>query len=130
MLKPVNENDVRVALGSMGFKKICLSQIKLSQPGLVPLPKDMMTRDVESSDLLLIKCVHSGEDDSSNSPLHESDGAHPIATLKWTLAKSKNIPVINGKILLDWFKERKCPDLKSIKYQTAGLCPFQCTSQI
>lgn len=121
--KPVNENDVRAALGSMGIKKICLSQIRLSQPGLVPLPQDMITRDVESSDLLLIKCVFLGEDDSSNSPLHESDGSHPVATLKWTLAKSKNIPVLNGKMLLDWFKERKCPDLKSVKYQTAGFCP-------
>ena len=72
---PSTKNDVRAALDSMGIKKICLSQIRLSQPGLVPLPQDMITRDVESSYLLLIKCLLLGEDDSSNSPLHESDGS-------------------------------------------------------
>jgi hypothetical protein len=122
LLRPVNENDVRKALKSVGIEKVSLSQIKTSQPGLVPIPKDMISREVESSDLLLIKCLHPDADDSSYSPLCGTDGDVPFPTLKWTLAKSKNIRVINGKFLIDWCHERKFPDLQSVKYQTAGVC--------
>ena len=118
LLKPVTAMDVQQVLRSLGVKKVCLSKVKPSQPGLVPIPKDMITNDVESADLLLIKCIHAGED-HSYSPLSASDGDIPIPTLKWTLAESLNLRVLNGKILLDWYQSRKVPNLLSAKYKTA-----------
>jgi hypothetical protein len=122
LLKPVTEKDVREALGSLKIMKVCLSQIRLSQPGLVPIPKDMITSEVESADLLVIKCLQPGQEHSSYSPLSVTNGDVPVPTLKWTIAKSKNMKVVNGKFLLDWFQDRKVPDLDSSKYLTAGVC--------
>ena len=122
LLLPINEGKVRCTFLSMGVKKIALSKIKASQADIIPLPRDMLTDDVETADILFIKCINYGDDDSTSLPLFPTDGDLPIPTLKWTLAKSKNIRVVNGKVLVDWFKTRKTPNFFHIKYQTGSLC--------
>ena len=122
LLLPINEGKVRCTFLSMGVKRIALSKIKASQADIIPLPRDMLTDDVETADILFIKCINYGEDDSTSLPLFPTDGDLPIPTLKWTVAKSKNIRVVNGKVLVDWFKTRKTPNLFHIKYQTESLC--------
>ena len=51
------------------------------------------------------------------------DGSLPIPTLKWTLAKSKNIKVLNGKLLEEWFRTRKPPNFSHPSFLTGSVSP-------
>ena len=121
--QPIRDGHVRAALVELGVHKIALSKINVNQPNIVPLPRDMITNDVLSADLLFIKCVKLGEDDTIDAPVSKGDGNIPIPTLKWTLAKSNNIKVLNGKLLEEWFRTRKPPNFSLESYQTGSVDP-------